>query len=261
VIVVIGLGAIGLAIAGRLAECGQQVWGVDLSPDRRADWKKLTGLDATAGLADVPWPQVSHVFVIVRLTGQAEEVLSRLGELPVTPGIAVFLNTTLELDFARGLDRYADRGWRLIELPVSGGESGAQAGTLTVLPAGPITDADRELLLGTVAATVVDFEHYGEPTMAKLLNNVSAAYTALSYAEMLLLADQAGMDPRRLAEILRISSGGSWMGDHFAVINDDLLAKDVELLRSQLGELPLVSLAPANDLVARMRQARALLAD
>jgi 3-hydroxyisobutyrate dehydrogenase len=261
VIAVIGLGNIGLAIAGRLAERGQEVCGVEVSPERRADWKALTGLDAVADLTDVPWAQVTHVFVIVRLTGQAEQVLSRLDELPVPAGTGVILNTTLELRFARGLERYADRAWRLIELPVSGGESGARAGTLTVLAAGKVTDTDRELLLATMAATVVDFDRYGEPTLAKLLNNLSAAYTALSYAEVMLLAKQSGMDTRRLADILRTSSGGSWMGDHFAVITDDVLAKDVELVRDQLGEPPLVSLAPDTDLVARLSQARALLVD
>jgi len=67
------------------------------------------------------------------------------------------------------------------------------------------------------------------------------------------------MDPRSLAEVLRTSSGGSWMGDHFTVLVDDLLDKDVALLRSELGDLPLVSLASDHDLVGRLGQARALL--
>lgn len=258
-IAVVGLGNIGLAIAGRLAEKGKQVCGVDLSQARREEWRRFTGLEAVADLAAVPWSKVSYVFVIVRLTAQAEDVLQQLDELPVTPGTGVFLNTTLELDYASELGRYADGSWRLVELPVSGGESGARSGTLTVLAAGAVTDADRELLRATVAVTVVEFDKFGQPTLAKLLNNVSAAYTALAYAEMMLLADRTGMDARRLADILRTSSGGSWMGDHFTTLTDNLLAKDVDLLRSQLGGLPIVSLNADLDLVARLQQARALL--
>jgi 3-hydroxyisobutyrate dehydrogenase len=260
-IVVVGLGNIGLEIAARIAGRGREVCGVDLSEERRAEWRRRTGLDAVAGLDAVGWDAVTHVFVIVRLTHQAEAVLAQLDALPVRPGTGVFLNTTLELEYARTLDRYEGRAWRLIELPVSGGDSGARAGTLTVMAAGPVDDADRELLRDTIATNLVTFAGWGEPTLAKLLNNVSAAYTALSYAEMLLLAERTGMEAGRLAEVLRTSSGGSWMGDHFTSLVDDLLDKDVALLRSELGELPLVSLAADQDLVGRLGQARALLRD
>lgn len=260
-IVVVGLGNIGLEVAARIAGRGREVCGVDLAEDRRAEWTRRTGLDAVAGLDAVRWNAVSHVFVIVRLTHQAEGVLGQLDRLPVRPGTGVFLNTTLELEYARALGRYEGRAWRLVELPVSGGGSGARAGTLTVMAAGALEDADRGLLRDTIATNIVPFAQWGEPTLAKLLNNVSAAYTALSYAEMLLLADRTGMEPRRLAEVLRTSSGGSWMGDHFTTLVDDLLDKDVALLRSELGELPLVSLAADRDLVGRLGQARALLVD
>jgi 3-hydroxyisobutyrate dehydrogenase len=195
----------------------------------------------------------------VRLTGQAEAVLQQLREVPLPAGAAVFLNTTLELEYARDLGRYGDAPWRLIELPVSGGDSGARAGTLTVMAAGELTDADREYLLSTSAATIVEFESYGEPTLAKLLNNVSAAYTALSFAEMMLLAERTGMRPARLAEVLRTSSGQSWMGDHFVGLVDDLLGKDVALLRQELGTLPAVVLDEDEHLLARLAEARAAL--
>jgi 3-hydroxyisobutyrate dehydrogenase len=260
-IVVVGLGNIGLAIAERIAACGRDVCGVDLAEDRQAEWHRRTGHDAVSRLTDVPWDAVTHIFVIVRLTNQAQAVLRELDDLPIPPGTGVFLNTTLELEYARALDQYQGRAWRLVELPVSGGDSGVRAGSLTVMAAGPLSDADRELLRDTIATNIVTFERFGEPTLAKLLNNVSAAYTALSYAEMQLLARHTGMDPPRLAEVLLTSSGGSWMGDHFATLVDDLLDKDVALLRSELGDLPLISLAADRDLIGRLRQARALLRD
>ena len=258
-IVVVGLGNIGIAIAARVAECGHDVLGVDLAADRRSEWQRITGRAAVAGLADVPWPDVARVYVVVRLTNQAEGVLQQLLTLPLVPGIPVFLNTTLELDYARGLARYADAPWRLIELPVSGGDSGARAGTLTVMAAGDVRDPEREYLLSTSAAAIVEFGSYGEPTLAKLLNNVAAAYTALSFAEMMLLADRTGMQPARLAEVLRTSSGQSWMGDHFVTLIDDLLGKDVALLRQELGTLPVVGLDDDDHLLTRLAEARATL--
>ena len=260
-IVVVGLGNIGIAIAARIADCGRDVLGVDLAADRRSEWQRITGRAAVASLTDVFWPDVTHVYTVVRLTSQAESVLQQLLTLPLPPGIPVFLNTTLELDYARGLGRYSGAPWRLIELPVSGGDSGARAGTLTVMAAGDVRDPEREYLLSTSAGAIVEFSSYGEPTLAKLLNNVAAAYTALSFAEMMLLADRTGMQPTRLAEVLRTSSGQSWMGDHFVTLIDDLLGKDVELLRQELGTLPVVGLDDYEHLLSRLAQARATLTE
>jgi putative dehydrogenase len=258
-IVVVGLGNIGIAIAARIADCGKDVLGVDLAADRRAEWRRITGRTAAASLADVPWPDVTHVYVVVRMTDQAESVLQELLTLPLPPGLPVFLDTTLELGYARGLGRYGEAPWRLIELPVSGGAAGARAGTLTVMAAGDVREEERAYLLSTSAAAIVEFSSYGEPTLAKLLNNVAAAYTALSFAEMMLLADRTGMPPARLAEVLRTSSGQSWMGDHFVTLVDDLLGKDVALLRQELGALPVVGLDQDDHLLSRLAEARSAL--
>jgi 3-hydroxyisobutyrate dehydrogenase len=260
-IVVVGLGNIGLPIAARILECGRAVCGVDIAAARRDKWRSVTGQHALASVADVPWPDVTYVLIVVRLSGEAENVLQHLERLPVPARVGVFVHTTLELGYARDLQRYADRGVRLVELPVSGGAVGARAGRLTIMSAGALTDTDEELLRATIAEHVVRFGAFGEPTLAKLLNNVTAAYNALSYAEMMLLAHDHGMAPGRLADVVHTSSGGSWMGDHFVDLVDDLLDKDVRLLRDQLGSLPVISLGADQDLVKRLSEARSLLID
>jgi 3-hydroxyisobutyrate dehydrogenase-like beta-hydroxyacid dehydrogenase len=257
-IAVIGLGNIGIAMAERLVARGRDVCGIDLSEERRTAWAEATGLTAVGSLDDVPWAEVTHVLVIVRLTHQVEAVLGDL-DTRIGDGTAVVVATTLDIEWAgKELDAWSGRRWRLVEMPVSGGEYGARAGTLTLLAAGEADDRDAEFF-GDLGTTTVRFPEFGQPTVAKVLNNVSAAYTALAYAEIILLADRMGMGAGQLAEILSTSSGGSWMGDHFLVLTDDLLAKDVDLLRSQVGDLPGVLLNGEIDLVARLREARALL--
>lgn len=253
--VVVGLGNIGIAMAQRFVAQGRDVVGVDLAPDRRAEWKESTGLEAVGSLDDVAWSEVTHVLVIVRLTDQAESVIQAL-DPELTDGACVLLSTTLDLSYARGLDRYGDRAWRLVEMPVSGGAGPARDGTLTLMLAGRHDERDEEVFadLGT---TRVSFAEYGQPTLAKLLNNVSATYTAVSYAEMMVLAGNAGMSPGRLREVLSSSSGGSWMGEHFLNPSIELLPKDVDLLRAQLGELPVVDLNA--DIIGRLRAGRAAL--
>jgi 3-hydroxyisobutyrate dehydrogenase len=246
-------------MARRLVDAGQDVCGIDLSEERRTWWKEVTGLDALGAVADAPWDQVDQILVIVRLTNQAESVLQELRTLPVRPGTLALLSSTLEFEYARGLGQYADADFRLVELPVSGGEGGALKGTLTVMAAGTLTADDEKYLLSTIAKHVVHFEKFGDPTMAKLINNVTAGYNARAYADMLILAESMGLNAGKLAEVLETSSGGSWMGTAFKVLRDDLLDKDVALLRDQLGSLPVISLGADQDLIGRLEQARALL--
>jgi 3-hydroxyisobutyrate dehydrogenase-like beta-hydroxyacid dehydrogenase len=259
VIVVIGLGNIGGAMARRLVDAGQDVCGVDLSEERREEWRQDTGLEAIGSLTAAPWERADQVLVIVRLTHQAEEILQQLRTLPIRPGTLVLLSTTLELDYARELARYDDAQYRLVELPVSGGMGRALQGTLTVLAAGPLTEDDEKYLLSTLASNVVHFGKFGDPTVAKLVNNVTAAYNARAYADMLILGEELGLDATKLAEVLETSSGGSWMGSAFMVLQDELLEKDVALLRDRLNGLPTISLALDQDLVGRLQQARARL--
>jgi 3-hydroxyisobutyrate dehydrogenase-like beta-hydroxyacid dehydrogenase len=259
VIVVVGLGNIGMAIARRLVDTGGDVVGVEVAPERRALWRQQTGREAVADLGAVDWARVDRVFVIVRMTDQAGEVLTRLAALDGDRDRAVHLVTTLETAFAAGLDAYARPGLRVIEQPVSGGERGALAGTLTLMTAGPLTDDDEAFLRASIASHVVRFDSYGEPTRAKLLNNVTGAYNARALALMLTLAHEQGVDVRRFYDVLLTSSGGSWMAAGFLPLLDDLLAKDVHLLRDELGGLPHVDLDSDADLVASLGRARALL--
>ena len=133
----------------------------------------------------------------------------------------------------------------MIELPVSGGEIGAIAGKLTVMASGPLDAEDERFLLGTIASNLVRFDAYGEPTLAKLFNNVLGAYNATAFSKILLLGKQAGLNPASLYRVILSSSGGSWIAGGFLELLDDLLAKDVELLRRNLGDLPPVELGGA----------------
>jgi putative dehydrogenase len=241
-IAAIGLGNIGLAIARRLVVRGCDVVGIDLDAGRRDAWHAMTGLDAAAGLDDVDWSRVDTAFVIVRMADQAEDVLRRLQGIEAPQPRTAYVVSTLDTDVSGRLGTYNGDNLRVVELPVSGGEIGAMAGKLSMMAAGPLEGEDEAFLLATLATQLVRFDHYGEPTLAKLFNNVLGAYNALAFSHMLQLAKEQGLDPARLYRVVLSSSGGSWMAAGFLELLDDLLAKDVELLRSHLGSLPRVEL-------------------
>lgn len=257
-IVVVGLGNIGLAIARRLALRGQSVIGVELVGNRREVWHALTGREAVADLSDVDWPRVDRVFIVVRMTDQAGDVLGKL-EPPAGREIVAHVVTTLEFGFAAQLGRFSRPGLRVIEQPVSGGELGALGGNLTILTAGDCTEADEDFLRSTIAKEIVRFDMFGEPTRAKLLNNITGAYNARALATMLMMAADQGLDPRKFYRVLLTASGGSWMANGFLELLDETLAKDVHMLRDELGGLPAIALDSDADLVRGLAEARALL--
>ncbi len=257
-IVVVGLGNIGSRIAQRLVMRGLDVIGVDIDVRRRDTWRAMTQLDPTERLDEVDWERVSTVFVVVRFADEARDVLGHLSALHIGGRRVAYVVTTLDISVARTLGSFNVGSLRVVELPVSGGAAGAAAGTLTAMAAGPLDVDDERFLLDTVSKTLVRFDAYGEPTLAKLLNNVLAAYNAAAFSHVILLGEQEGLSPALLHRVILTSSGASWILGSFLDFPADLLTKDVELLRNDLGELPLVALRAAgpDSLEAVLEKAR-----
>lgn len=241
-IAVVGLGNLGFAIARRLVRQGHRVIGIDFDPKRRETWLAMTQLDPAESLDEIDWEQVNAVFVVVRLADQARDVLEQLASFRSGGPLVAYVVTTLNRSVARTLGSLNTASLRVIELPVSGGEAGAAAGTLTVMASGPLGADDEQFLLDTVAKTFVRFDAYGKPTLAKLLNNILAAYNAAAFSHVILLGEQEGLSPALLHRVIVTSSGSSWILGSFLDFPADLLTKDVELLRNDLGALPSVDL-------------------
>jgi 3-hydroxyisobutyrate dehydrogenase len=262
---VIGLGNLGSGIAARLVDTGHEVVGIDLSAPARDSWA-ATGSTAVADLGDVPWQDVSAVFVVVLLTSQVEETLARLRELIGDTGAerTVYVVSTLAADAASRLESSSTAKLRIVESPISGGGGGARDGLLSVMLGGPVTDDDVKLLGSTIATNVTVFGDYGAPAIAKLLNNATMAVHARVAADVLELAEKLGLGAGRLYQILLHASGTSRAALKFRDMRAQTLDKDVKLLLSSIpssreagvfGEL----LSRLDGLEGQMAQARALL--
>jgi 3-hydroxyisobutyrate dehydrogenase-like beta-hydroxyacid dehydrogenase len=119
----------------------------------------------------------------------------------------------------------------------------------------PLPPAAQRVVEG-VAKRVFPFDAYGLPAAAKLTNNTLAAYIAVSVAGMADVASEAGLDRATFLAVVAASSGQSWMGDHFAEFQQDLLFKDVELLQQDVRELPVIHMADVRRREADIDRAR-----
>ncbi|MGV9867702.1 NAD(P)-dependent oxidoreductase [Rhodococcus koreensis] len=235
---IFGLGPIGANIGERLAELGRKVYGFDLAPDRTQDWAAATRAPAGSDLDAIDWPAVDTVIVAVRTADQVTSVFESLEKHCSETPLTVMVVTTLAADDARRLFSSTPESWRVFEAPVSGGPHGAREGTMTVFLSGPACTPAEEVLLADISGRVFRMHNHGDAATVKLLNNTLGTFNLLSTAHMLALAEDLGIRANEFFEVIRVSSGRSWMSDNFIDVQDDLLLKDVELLRSEIGALP-----------------------
>ncbi len=110
-------------------------------------------------------------------------------------------------DFAR---RIEERGCLYLDAPVSGGQVGAEAGTLTIMVGGPEEAFERALpLFRLMGKNVTRIGPNGDGQTAKVANQIIVALTIEAVAEGLLFAARAGADPARVREALMGGFAGS----------------------------------------------------
>jgi len=154
----LGLGAMGLPMAARLAAVGWDVWGVDLSASRR-DTARKTGIRIAADPADAGRRTERFVVCIVRTAAQVEEaLLGERGALRTTPGRCGIVMSSIGAEPVRDLAaRARTLGCTLVDAPVLGNAEAAAAGALTIVTSGAAADiAAARPLLTALASSVVD---------------------------------------------------------------------------------------------------------
>src|SRR3954471_14894090 len=105
----------------------------------------------------------------------------------------------------------AERGAAVLDAPVSGGVTGAEAGTLTIMLGGPAALVQRARpLLSELGASLVHVgDRPGDGDAAKTINNMLSATNLAAAAEALAMALRAGLDPARLLECVNGGTGAS----------------------------------------------------
>lgn len=136
--------------------------------------------------------------------------------------------------------RLAEKGVGYLDAPISGGTSGATAGTLTIMVGGAAEHFERvRPMLDVMGQNIHLVGPTGAGATIKLVNQMMNAINAHGAMEGLILATKAGIDPELAYEILRTSSGASRSLDNVAQsalprnfepgFATDLMHKDVSL--------------------------------
>ncbi len=211
----IGLGIMGSPMAAHLVKAGHTVIGLDTSAERMAPLVEAGGKAAESIEQAVKDADV--VAIMVPDSPQVQSVL--LGDNGVfayaQPGTLVIDFSSIRPDVTMEFARIgAERGLRILDAPVSGGEPGAKNATLSIMVGGSAEDfAAAKPILDTVGKTIVHVGSNGAGQTVKAANQLIVAGNIELLAEALIFLKAYDVDINAAVEVL----GGGLAGS--AVLN------------------------------------------
>lgn len=122
--------------------------------------------------------------------------------------------STIDVATAQEVAKEArERGFRMLDAPVSGGVAGAEAATITFMVGGEASDlAEVRPQLEKMGAKVVHCGPSGMGEAAKICNNMITGISAVAVAESYAIGQRLGLDPKILYDVVSTSSGQTNIG-------------------------------------------------
>ena len=206
----IGVGNMGGPMACNLLQAGHAVTVFDLS-QWHLDQVAAKGASIAASAADA----VKDADVVVTMLPAGKHVkdvyFSSVFD-NAKPGTLLADCSTIDVDTAREVHaQAAERGFPMVDAPVSGGVGGAVAGTLTFMVGGS-DDAYTQAkpVLDIMGKNIVHCGGAGAGQAAKVCNNMMLGIQMSSVAEGFVLAEKLGLDPQKLFDVASTASGQCW---------------------------------------------------
>lgn len=206
----IGLGIMGGPMAKNLLAAGQELMVSDL--DRRRV-EELEALGASSGSYREIAGQCDRILIILPTGGIVREVLfgeNGLAEA-LRPGQVVCDHSSVTPGESRECyERLREIGVGFVDAPVSGGETGAIAGSLAIMCGGDQADYDRLLpLFEAMGSSAMLIGGPGAGSATKLANQIIVNLNIAALAEGLVLAQKSGVDPEKVFQAIRSGLAGS----------------------------------------------------
>lgn len=202
-VAVLGTGIMGAPMARRLAAAGFDVAAWNRDP-AKAEVLAPAGVRPAATAREAV--AGAEVVICMLSSGDVCDAVL-LGEdgaaAAMDPGATLVVMSSIPVETARGQAAFcAARGLAYVDAPVSGGEKGAQEGTLAIMAGGAAEDVARLAPVFAPLGRVTHVGPAGAGELAKLANQMIVAGTICAVAEALLLAERGGADPAQVRAAL-----------------------------------------------------------
>ncbi len=208
----IGIGVMGRGMVANLLKGGHKV---HVYSRRKQSAEEVLALgaqwhDTLAGCAQA----ADTVITMVGYPKDVEQVYFGQGGIleSARPGATLIDMTTTEPSLAERIDRIArEKGMHALDAPVSGGDSGARNGTLSIMVGGEEAVLQRCLpLLQLMGKSIRLMGPAGAGQHTKMANQIVIAGTVSGVAEALAYAQANGLDQSKVLEAISGGAAGSW---------------------------------------------------
>ncbi|MCX7244845.1 MAG: NAD(P)-dependent oxidoreductase [Burkholderiales bacterium] len=259
----IGLGAMGLGMAGSLRKANFDLYVYDLRSDLTKKFAQAGGtacqsLDELASISDV-------VVSVVVNAAQTEEILfgtkTSSGIVDsLKPGSVFIMCSTVDPNLSISFEsRLAEKNILYVDAPISGGALKAASGEMTMMTSANLAAYQKANdVLEAMSGTVYRLgDRAGMGSKVKVINQLLAGVHIAAAAEAMALGLREGVDANALYEVITHSAGNSWMFEnrmaHVLAANYeplsavDIFVKDLgivlDMARASKFPLPLSSTA------------------
>ena len=244
------IGFIGIGVMGKSMVLNLMKRGFEVSVYTRTKSKASEVIEKGAKWCDSLKDCVAQADAVITMVGfpkDVEEVyFGEDGILNnVRPGSCVIDMTTTSPKLSKRIYREAlEKGVYALDAPVSGGDVGAQKGTLAIMVGGDKEAFEKCLKIFEALGTNIIYEGpEGAGQHTKMANQIAITGTIASVCEAITYARAVGLDVQKMLDTISTGAAGSWQMSNMAprILKDDLdpgffikhFIKDMEIAREE----------------------------
>ena len=209
----VGLGVMGYPMAGHLVQAGHNVTVYNRTTSRADDWTAQHNGTSAPTPAEAA-ADAEFVFMCVGNDDDVRSVTTATNGVleSMTDGAVLVDHTTASANLAVELHQAsADKGVGFVDAPVSGGQAGAENGTLTVMCGGNNDDFDKASpIIDAYAKQVTLLGGPGAGQRTKMVNQICIAGLIQGLSEALDFARRAELDVDQVLSVISQGASGSW---------------------------------------------------
>jgi 3-hydroxyisobutyrate dehydrogenase len=208
----IGVGHMGGPMARNLIKAGHSLKVYDVS-EEALNFAVQSGAQRAASVKDAA-SGVEFVITMLPVGDNVRSVFLNDGVLAAADRSAVLIDSsTIDVESARAVHAAAaDKGYAMLDAPVSGGVVGAEAASLTIMCGGDKGIFEKAVpILQGMGKNIVYCGGPGFGQVTKICNNMVAGVISLATAEAFVMGEKLGVDRQTLFDVLSTSSAGSFI--------------------------------------------------
>ncbi len=209
----IGLGVMGFPMAGHLAQAGHHVTVYNRTHSKALAWQKEFGNHVASTPADAAKDADFVMFCVGNDDDLREVIQGENGALRHAKAGSLFIDhTTASANVAREMAVVCgEKSVGFMDAPISGGQSGAEAGKLSIMCGGSDELFKKALPYLEHYGTIIELlGDTGSGQLCKMVNQICVVSVIQGLAEALAFGENAGLDMQRVVKVIGGGAASSW---------------------------------------------------